>query len=275
MGPARRFEDSSWYRSKMKRSNIPMLRQHSHPPAGAAASMLSPTTTAAKVGIKLNDPALRNVAVSTSVAAPNNNAAGGASADTAMAHANNYSETANISSSHSGNDFSTMTPSQGKLPPFTLVRSTSGDKENNINSKDSHQKDSKPAAVAKYMDSLNDELTDFCDSESVSQQPDAQMMDLDDHESEPMMADDVISNGSTLQQTESNHVMNHLDEFSIDDGDGDDDGSDCSGDTVVAMEKPPAGLTQEELNKYYWEICYGPGYVPPPTVLKSVPTKSW
>eukprot|EP00985_Skeletonema_marinoi_P024064 scaffold16474_cov99-Skeletonema_marinoi.AAC.1 len=112
-------------------------------------------------------------------------------------------------------------------------------------------------------------------------------MDLDDHESEPMMADDVISNGSTLQQTEpivgpiqlpnnnENHEMNNLDEFSINGGDGDDDGSDCSGDTVVAMEKPPAGLTQEELNKYYWEICYGPGYVPPPTVLKSVPTKSW
>eukprot|EP00984_Skeletonema_dohrnii_P038827 scaffold42519_cov139-Skeletonema_dohrnii-CCMP3373.AAC.10 len=136
------------------------------------------------------------------------------------------------------------------------------------------------------MGSLNDELNDVCDSEAVLQQPDAQMMDLDDQESETMMVDDVISNGSTLQQTESvvgaiqlphndeNHVMNNLDEFSID-GDGDDDGSDCSGDTVVAMEKPPAGLTQEELNKYYWEICYGPGYVPPPTVLKSVPTKSW
>eukprot|EP00984_Skeletonema_dohrnii_P015435 scaffold6672_cov154-Skeletonema_dohrnii-CCMP3373.AAC.1 len=103
--------------SKMKRSNIPMLRQHSHPTAGTAASMLSPTTTAAKVGIKLNDPALRNVAVSTSVAAPNNNAA----ADTAMAHANNTSGQGNISSlQHSGNDLSTMTPSQGKLPPFAL-----------------------------------------------------------------------------------------------------------------------------------------------------------
>eukprot|EP00984_Skeletonema_dohrnii_P032335 scaffold26291_cov50-Skeletonema_dohrnii-CCMP3373.AAC.1 len=83
--------------------------------------MLSPTTTAAKVGIKLNDPALRNVAVSTSVAAPNNNAAG-ASADTAMmAHAKNNYGISNISSLHSGNDLSTMTPSQGKLlPPFAL-----------------------------------------------------------------------------------------------------------------------------------------------------------
>lgn len=274
----------------MNRSNIPTLRQHSHPPA-ASSVLLSPTTTAAKSGIKLNDPALRNLAASTFSAAPNN--AAGASTDITMAHANNNSSTPLSNSvKNSGNESSTMTTSRRKLPPFALVRTNSIDKENYNNSKVSRYKDRKlpppsATAIAKETDgdSFIDEIDGLCDSESVSHQPDAQMMNY--QESESIMEDDnETSNGPTQQHKSvgsirspcgddrvEKHDMNNLVQF---EGDGNDsDGTEGSGDTVVAVEKPPAGLTQEELNKYYWEICYGPGYVPPPTILKSVPTKSW
>ncbi len=281
----------------MKRSNIPMLRQHSHPPPGGATAssiLLSPTTTAAKAGIKLNDPALRNVAVTSTISAAPDNAAAGASTDITMVHANDNTSglSSNSSVKNSGNESSTMTTNRRKLPPFTLVRTTSIDKENNNNSKVSHYKDSKPspsaAVTATDMDSLIDELDDTCDSESVTHHPNDQMMNYH-HEAESIMADEnEMSNGST-QQNEAvgairsscdididdveNHDMKNQNGFEEDGNDS--DGTECSGQTVVAIERPPAGLTQEELNKYYWEICYGPGYVPPPTVLKSVPTKSW
>lgn len=47
---------------------------------------------------------------------------------------------------------------------------------------------------------------------------------------------------------------------------------------LVAVEKPPCGATQENLKIITGEFAmYGPGHVPPRTVLKSVPvpTKSW
>lgn len=263
-----------------------MLRQHSHPPVAAAASILSPTTTAAKAGIKLNDPALRNVAASNfDAAAPNNNAAGGASNHTAVVHANNNTAgLANINSLNAGNGSSTVTTGRRKLAPFTLTSGTTSiDKENSTNSKLSHDnKDSKPAAVtvaaAKDTGSLMDELDNFCDSESLSyQQRDAQIM-MDNHELESMLEDPESIRGFRMPNDDNNENQVstgynlELPEDCIDS-----DASECSGDTVVAIEieKPPAGATQEELNQYYWEICYGPGYVPPPTVLKSVPTKSW
>ena len=263
-----------------------MLRQHSHPPA--APSALSPTTTAATAGIRLNDPALRNVAVSTSSrAAPNNNVASTASINPNIAHgAGNASGVENIRSFHGDDGLSTMTNSRGKLPPFTVVTTAAtGDKENNHNSKLPSYQDSKPAATPTERDH-------FCETDSQQQQP---MMDLDEYESEQMMADEVMSNKSTSTprnnesmvgeiqlpyNNDENHEMTTLDEFNMDnddDGDNDDDeGSDCSGNTVVAMERPPTGLTEVELNKYYWEICYGPGHaVPPPTIVKCFPTKSW
>lgn len=267
----------------MKRSTFPMLRQHSHPPA--APSALSPTTTAATAGIRLNDPALRNVAVSTSScrAAPKNNVASSASTNPNMAHvAGNTSGVENIRSFHGDDGSSTMTNSRGKLPPFTDT-AASGDKENNHNSKHPSYQDSKPAATPTERDH-------FCEIDSQQQQQ--LMMDLDEYESEQMMADEVTSNKSTSTprnnesmvgeiqlpyNNDENHEMTTLDEFNMDNGDNDDDeGSDCSGNTVVAMERPPTGLTEVELNKYYWEICYGPGHaVPPPTVVKCFPTKSW
>ena len=263
----------------MKRSNIPMLRQHSHPPADTSVSTLSPTTTAATAGIKLNDPALRTVAVSTSLAAPkNNNVVSASTNPTRTQHEGNASGLGNISSYDCGNiGSSSMKTSRGKLPPFALVRTTNpGDKENNHNSKLPHYNESKSAAAI--------EQSNFCDPEEVLQQQQQQqpMMDLDYHASEPMMADEITSSESTprnesmvgetrLPYNDDNHEMDNIDEFSINSEDSDD--SDCSGGTVVKL---PTGLTEVELNKYYWEICYGPGHaVPPPTALKCFPTKSW
>ena len=217
-------------------------------------------------------------------AAPKNNVASSASTNPVMAHgADNASGVENIRSFHGDNGSSAMTNSRGKMPPFTDTAS-SGDKENNHNSKLPQYQDSKPAAAPT-------ERSDFCETDS-QQQP---MMDLDEYESEQMMADEVMSSEestSTPRNNESmvgeiqlpytndgDHQMGNLDDFNIDNDDGendDDEGSDCSGNTVVAMERPPAGLTEVELNKYYWEICYGPGHaVPPPTIVKCFPTKSW
>ena len=224
-------------------------------------------------------------------AAPNNINVASASTHTTVTHADNSSELEIISSFNSENGSSAMTNSRDKkLPPSALVRTTSFiDKENNHNSSKMmpHHKDSKPSAAVAGLNYFHG-----TGAGAFSQRPESKMMDFDYRESEKtMMADDLMAsnNGSSQQKNNisvvgeirlpdncKSHEMNNLDDLSIDDDDDDIDGSDCSGSTVVADEKPPTGLTEEELTKYYWEICYGPGHVvPPPTVLKCVPTKSW
>ena len=71
--------------------------------------------------------------------------------------------------------------------------------------------------------------------------------------------------------------MGGTDELQEDDNDNNNFfSSDESEETIEAYKsEAPTNGTEEELSKYYWESCYGPGYVPPLTVQKSVPTKSW
>lgn len=63
----------------------------------------------------------------------------------------------------------------------------------------------------------------------------------------------------------------------------DDDISECSGDTVIANDfpDPPLNATQEEMTRYYWEICYGDHAESMMeerrrmSGLRSAPAKSW
>ena len=52
---------------------------------------------------------------------------------------------------------------------------------------------------------------------------------------------------------------NNEDNNNDDDEEDDDICSECSGETVIANDFPPApqNATQEEMNLYYWEVCYG------------------
>ena len=88
------------------------------------------------------------------------------------------------------------------------------------------------------------------------------------------------------EEIDNSNLSGELQEDKSDDvsvlsmGGADDDNnnfySDESEEMIEAYKsEAPTNMTEEELSKYYWESCYGPGYVPPLTVQKSVPTKSW
>jgi hypothetical protein len=81
-------------------------------------------------------------------------------------------------------------------------------------------------------------------------------------------------NGDELQEDKSDNVS--VLSMGVADDDNNNIYSDESEETIEAYKsEAPTNMTEEELSKYYWESCYGPGYVPPLTVQKSVPTKSW
>ena len=286
--------DQSKVIAAMKRSNAPLHRQYSHPPADTAASILSPTTKAAKAGIKLSDPAVKVFIENKSTAddAPKTKDDGSSSTTASLSNSSLLvtGGQSNKSSYDIANDSSRMTTrrSESAPVPLALVRTTSIDKENKINSNGLSYNDYKPPAaaaeeeneVSRDNDLMVDELEDFSNSEFVSLHHDTQMMDY--RESESMMTD-MQQDESMIDEicppyNDEDHEMSDLDERAPDDSSSD-DYSECSGGTVVAtdeIEKPPEGLTQEELSKYYWEICYGPGNIPPPTIpLKTLPSKSW
>jgi hypothetical protein len=86
-------------------------------------------------------------------------------------------------------------------------------------------------------------------------------------------------------ETNSNGRSNELEGEDIEDEDDDDACSECSGGTVVANDfpEPPQDATEEEMNRYYWEVCYGEQaksmmeerQQSAAKGLRSAPSKSW
>ncbi|KAL7457646.1 hypothetical protein ACHAWC_009208, partial [Mediolabrus comicus] len=325
----------------MQRSKASMSSRQ-HAAVSSSSSMdLSPTTTAARKGIKLNDPSLKEY-VSSSCAAPknsadNNNVTGAVVPhNTTVMMAQRESNNSRVSSSNNnGSDdggnalASTMAANSSIstkmiLPPFKLVRTPSssavGDKENSNNSKvvlQQHcQGGNNVDPLLNNRDSgsmIDDERDDdVCDAEET-----VTMSDLESNETMMMVSNAtthhqsniVVKSSSTTtsssigtmklsydddhQHEEEFDNNNHLDNLNDDElqedksdnvsvlsmGVADDDNnnfySDESEETIEAYKsEAPTNMTEEELSKYYWESCYGPGYVPPLTVQTSVPTKS-
>lgn len=100
------------------------------------------------------------------------------------------------------------------------------------------------------------------------------------------------SSAKRLQYNSNNSSNSNENESTIssssDDLEGediDDDGTECSGDTVVHNDfpSPPKNATEEEMNLYYWEVCYGERAQEMKSSLekqkreglRSAPAKSW
>ena len=96
-------------------------------------------------------------------------------------------------------------------------------------------------------------------------------------------ADVAYSNNTTNTTTSRNG--DYADGYEQENEEDDDVCSEASGDTVVHNDcpPPPANATKEEMNRHYWEWCYGNG---PATmtmtvdratssVMRSAPAKSW
>lgn len=85
-------------------------------------------------------------------------------------------------------------------------------------------------------------------------------------------------------EDESNCSETNNDE-ELDGEDIEDDDTECSGGTVVASDfpEPPVGATEEEMNRYYWMVCYGENAKEimeslekeKKEGLRSAPAKSW
>lgn len=91
----------------------------------------------------------------------------------------------------------------------------------------------------------------------------------------------VDSGPSKRLNYNSNKEGDDTEELQAEDID-DDDTSECSGETVVANDfpDPPVDATEEEMNRYYWEVCYGDqakSLMMQNTGkwLRSAPAKSW
>ncbi len=110
------------------------------------------------------------------------------------------------------------------------------------------------------------------------------------------MDDDSYANndedGSMNCDNNNNDSMKEIEEEEEEEDDSDsddyDDESECSGDTVVALDEnlptpPPPNATQEELNQYYWKLCYGADTdfekltveIGTWSAMRSAPAKSW
>ena len=252
----------------------------------------------------LNDPSL---AFSSSTAVPGNaNVSGAFSGNTLLGHTrsnNGLSDSSNALVCGDCHSASTMTsPSQGTLPPHTVVRTaiitnnTHVDKENNNVSMVSRQLDKKTAAAAltekeDEPETMVDELKCFCDDEesASSRREGARIKMIHDDVSRHHCPENYSLGGGRnvvdesvggvhrlrYDAQESKHLI-----INYELEEEDDDGTECSGQTKVASpQRPPIDASQEEWNKYYWEICYGHnGYcevTQPPTVQKSLPAKSW
>ena len=273
-------------------------RQHA---AVSSSSMdLSPTTTAARKGIKLNDPSLNYV---SSSCAPKNIADNNSITGAVVPHNTTVANSAGST--------------KISLPPFKLVRTSSssavvGDKENSNNSKVVLQQH---CQGGNKVDPLLNRERDDCDSEGT-----VPMSDLESNEAMMVVSNETaqyqsndaiavssstssigamkLSYGNDHQHEEidnNNHLdnlnddlqedipddvsalsMGGADELQEEDNDNNNFYYDESEEMIEAYKsEAPTNGTEEELSKYYWESCYGPGYVPPLTVQKSVPTKSW
>lgn len=214
-----------------------------------APTTLSPTTAAATSGLRLNDPALRQP----------------------MGDANQQPALV------APRPVDTVKQSQQQKISAGVVAMS--EKENNEPQRSSL--DSNSSEDMEIDSSSNDGSGDSLAFSSSSESGSSSLSDTInqpdscDNERDVTMADSGPSKRLNYNTSNDNAELQGED---IEE----DDTSECSGGTVVANDfpAPPENATEEEMNRYYWEVCYGEQAASmmqqsAAKGLRSAPAKSW